>query len=631
MKLRKETRVGKTFFKPELLELSRWLLTSEARSLAVRTPPQQWASAAQNQFPQVVCSALIEEATHMERTLGPRFQMAVKQGGLDLLGIKGVRRHLASPLADFLSPLLWQLFPLHTTRPPCKKSNAKPTTETKVRVDVVDMRVFRYSAEEPFGSHHPLHIDQGATLTVNVCLGPATSICRGADLFFLDPMTGQPILRLSPSPLFPADEAKQQKANEKEEHTVDVGYAVLHVADLPNATTDISQGERFHLIIRMKSYLQANAFCMFSHLSNELQSYVLSFLTVEELLCARAISRHWRELIEDNPSLWRRHLPERMGEAVVENGDEMKDSKETERERTTWAKRYITRAQEQRKASTAAHYDKYTGPNFPPKESRMHIINELITTEAYYFSQLHCIIYRYLKPLQAAAAEDKDRTAAEKKTKKKEKAEKKKKKKKKKNKKKNKNKNNNNKNNNNNNQDVLLPAKLLPKLFGNVETVWRLHRELYRQLLLAEHACQVCSGLRKRDAEPDISSVLERFIPLFAPIYAPYSIFHMHAMQHLDFAKQTYPKFAEFLTEQRKKNKLNLGLEACLIMPISRVPRYTIWLERLHRLYQLEGEEGHEEEVQRAQVQTALQKVEQACRDIDSEVTRRLREFQPRS
>ncbi|KAL6072310.1 hypothetical protein QOT17_005694 [Balamuthia mandrillaris] len=133
-----------TFLHPELLELSRWLLTSESPSLAARAPPQQWASAAQNQFLQVVCSALIEEAKHMERTLGPRFQMAVKQGGLNLLGIKGVRRHLASPLADFLSPLLWQLFPVHTTRPPCKKSNTKPTTETNVRVDVVDMRVVCY-------------------------------------------------------------------------------------------------------------------------------------------------------------------------------------------------------------------------------------------------------------------------------------------------------------------------------------------------------------------------------------------------------------------------------------------------------------------------------------------------------
>ncbi|KAL6072311.1 hypothetical protein QOT17_005695 [Balamuthia mandrillaris] len=642
-KYMKHRNVGKTFSKPELLELSRWLLTSESPSLAVRAPPQQWASAAQNQFPQVVlfplfspevCSALIEEAKHMERELGeedPQFKMAVKQGGLNLLGIEGVRRHLASPLADFLSPLLWQLFPSHTMLMPSIKGKCKNKDTSKAKekaqsalVDVVDMRVVRYSADERESSYHPLHIDQGATLTLNVCLGPATSICRGADLFFLDPMTGQCVLRLS-SPLSfastKANERKKEKEKEKEqekgrerereedEHNegelLNIGCAVLHVADLPNGTTNTQEGERFHLIIRMKPSVQAKAFRKFSHLGNELQSYVLSFLTAEELLCARAICRHWRELIEDNPSLWRRHLPEQTRDLGKQQEKKNKlekhekegrvkkkhyVKKEKNEKKANWAGRYIAFVQEQRKTKAAADSPSFgSWQNLSSKERRAKVIEELIMTEASYVNALESVVQLYLKPLQEGT-EERRKTTKKIKTKK-----------------------------------ALLPADLLRNIFGDVEQVLGLHRDLYRELLLAQETCHVCPGLRERGAEPDIPSAFERFISLLEPLYVPYCVSYMHVREHLQSATQKYPKFAEFIRQQEEKDDRRLELQSYLVMPVSRLPRYALLLRELFRYYhKFAGEEDEEEETLRrcTKVQALLQHVEQICNIINAEIHR---------
>jgi len=250
---------------------------------------------------------------------------------------------------------------------------------------------------------------------------------------------------------------------------------------------------------------------------------VLSFLSPEGLANARGVSRHFSHLIENDPILWRRHIPSQFQPTWLPNNNKdersAQDSDPTEASvNKTWRQHYCQyiRTRHQVKVEKGVH-------------SR--IIDEIISTEHIYANSLRLCVENYFKPLQ--------------------------------------------------NCGDVLPNHILNSIFSNCEILSRCHGELSRRMNIAKEMCRLCPTQHGEELAHIISVLFEGLLPFLALTHQ-YSVNYTQASEAYNKAMQTYPKFVQFQEEaQKREGRCLMPVESYLIMPVRRIPRYSLLISDL--------------------------------------------------
>ncbi|KAI9189172.1 hypothetical protein H9P43_000600 [Blastocladiella emersonii ATCC 22665] len=165
-------------------------------------------------------------------------------------------------------------------------------------------------------------------------------------------------------------------------------------------------------------------------------------------------------------------------------------------------------------------------------------IDELISSEKTYFDMLFTLVNLFLRPLKRAVQQH-------------------------------------------HGKHPILPATDVARIFSNVEEIFGLHatllQGLQRQASPAEHPVE------------RVARALADVLP-YLKAYHAYAINYATAVETYEACRRSHPAFAKFIETCHADPRLNqLELPAYLILPIQRVPRYVLLLERAledtHPLY----------------------------------------------
>jgi hypothetical protein len=595
----KESYIDYKLSHPELVdELHRWLCVPSALDIDVdKQTKQNWRHTCEalRSYPRVVtfqlfspefCELLVEEAHELESKFGkidPRFGLNIT--GQNLFYVKGFREKFAKELVEYLSPLAWQLFPSYMLPSPQHRRSHNDTSDdttpgqpgTTPLLEIVHMYIIKYSTKmEEAELAHPLHVDD-SMLTLNICLGEPGF--RGGRLHFIDPITGQTALFV--------------------QHCI--GQAVWHWGDLPHETDEVTEGERLNLLIWFKRPVEENGFVYFTRLIDELQCHVLSFLSPKDLLQALQVSRHFRHLIEDEPLLWRRHIPlaplaeefqtatsttssasssscvsckvDIGGEGGASSSGEASDtlvevsgsnsSNESDSDsgnvsgRATWRQQYCNYLRTKK------------GPVEEEQTRCRRVIEEIISTERSYATALRTCVEVYLKPLQ-------------------------------------------------NREDDVLPADLRRSIFSNLETLSAVHWDISKKMQLFKEVCQLCPEQRGKELD-HLVSTFGCLLP-YLTLTMSYIVNYDNAVRTHTQALEKYPSFRFFEREIRireaTKGAKTESLDSYLITPVRRIPRYSLLLTDLLRYCPADDENN------RSKLQQLLLRLQ----DMGDKINRTVRE-----
>jgi hypothetical protein len=117
----------------------------------------------------------------------------------------------------------------------------------------------------------------------------------------------------------------------------------------------------------------------------------------------------------------------------------------------------------------------------------------------------------------------------------------------------------------------------LDKIFGNVEQLFRLNKALYEELE---------KRLEQWETHPHMGDIFKVWGPQLKP-YGRYASNFENAAQKIEELKAKNPKFLKLFQflEANSKEYNGLVLRDYLIMPVQRIPRYSLLLQvSLHTL-----------------------------------------------
>lgn len=121
-----------------------------------------------------------------------------------------------------------------------------------------------------------------------------------------------------------------------------------------------------------------------------------------------------------------------------------------------------------------------------------------------------------------------------------------------------------------NSSDPIIPMDDCTKIFSNVETIFKMHEDFYKELTARWDSWEENNSL---------GDVFLAFTP-FLKLYTQYSRNYGDSLRLVKELRATEPKFKEFLEARSKIKSLNnLAIDALLIMPIQRIPRYKLLLQ----------------------------------------------------
>lgn len=114
----------------------------------------------------------------------------------------------------------------------------------------------------------------------------------------------------------------------------------------------------------------------------------------------------------------------------------------------------------------------------------------------------------------------------------------------------------------------LLKADDYETLFGNINTIYNINKELLEELDKGFH---------------NVANAFTKIAP-FLKLYSVYAYNFRNNLRILQNARSTNPIFAKFVENQETRPEVQSKLSALLITPIQRVPRYKLLVSHLYEL-----------------------------------------------
>ncbi|XP_025422248.1 rac guanine nucleotide exchange factor JJ-like [Sipha flava] len=114
-------------------------------------------------------------------------------------------------------------------------------------------------------------------------------------------------------------------------------------------------------------------------------------------------------------------------------------------------------------------------------------------------------------------------------------------------------------------EQKLASSQVLNKLFGNVETILNVNKELLVQL---------------HPAKENIGEVFLSTAP-FLKLYSVYAFNYKNVLETLQDLPKSHPKLYRFVCVQESRPDVSAKLNSLLITPIQRIPRYLLLLREL--------------------------------------------------
>ncbi|VVC36641.1 Guanine-nucleotide dissociation stimulator, CDC24, conserved site,Pleckstrin homology domain,Dbl [Cinara cedri] len=120
--------------------------------------------------------------------------------------------------------------------------------------------------------------------------------------------------------------------------------------------------------------------------------------------------------------------------------------------------------------------------------------------------------------------------------------------------------------------------QVICKLFGNIETIINVNKELLVQL---------------HPSKENIGEVFLNTAP-FLKLYSVYAFNYKNVLDTLQDLPKSYPKIYRFICSQESRPEVSAKLNSLLITPIQRIPRYLLLLRELLN-YTPTGHKSHKE------------------------------------
>jgi len=194
---------------------------------------------------------------------------------------------------------------------------------------------------------------------------------------------------------------------------------------------------------------------------------------------------------------------------------------------------------------------------------RTNIVHEILQVEKGYNDNLKVIIWKFIKPLEAASA---------------------------------------------NPEKAIIPLPLIKAIFGTVEIIFN-----FNSILLEG----VASRMKQWDpSKTQLGDLFLRISQCFPACYVEYINNYDRALDTLNRAKKDHPAFQQFLIKQENAKECRfMPLESFLVMPVQQVPRYVMLLQDIVK-------NTPKEHVDHGQLDAALAKM----REVATKINERKRE-----